>query len=203
MKLRLEFHNPLKPEEKIKKTFTFRGKRKEQLTKQLLEMSDKGMVIIPVDVHFSLDGIDYSRTIMLSTPTDTASYRGNINQRPKTEVPEVTVSDDPELFINVGKGKNVSYRYTALDCKGREIDGLISADDQAEAIRTLKDKNLFPTKITEVGVKVVLREEPRTSTRITIKRSKPKFDDLKKKRPGIISRLFDKLNPPTRLGPGR
>ena len=37
------------------------------------------------------------------------------------------------------------YRYIAMDQKGREVEGMIDADNETRALTSIKEKGLFPT----------------------------------------------------------
>jgi type IV pilus assembly protein PilC len=43
------------------------------------------------------------------------------------------------------------FRYVAMDAKGREVEGVLDADNENRALSTLKDKGLFPTSVTDMG----------------------------------------------------
>jgi hypothetical protein len=42
------------------------------------------------------------------------------------------------------------YKYTAMDCKGRECSGRLEASSPEEAVSKIKDKGLFPTNVSEI-----------------------------------------------------
>ncbi|MGD7653948.1 MAG: type II secretion system F family protein [Verrucomicrobiales bacterium] len=44
-----------------------------------------------------------------------------------------------------------NYQYSALNAKGEQTDGVVSANSEAEAIEKLKAQNLYPTQIHEEG----------------------------------------------------
>ena len=44
-----------------------------------------------------------------------------------------------------------AFDYSAYNLDGKLVDGLISADSERHARRLLKDKNLLPAKLAEVG----------------------------------------------------
>lgn len=44
-----------------------------------------------------------------------------------------------------------NFHYTALDAKGEQTDGVVSANSEAEAIQQLRGKGLYPTQIAEEG----------------------------------------------------
>ena len=37
------------------------------------------------------------------------------------------------------------FRYVAMDAKGREVEGMMDADNENRALAAIKDKGLFPT----------------------------------------------------------
>ena len=43
------------------------------------------------------------------------------------------------------------FRYVAMDAKGREVEGMLDADNENRALTALKDKGLFPTSVTDIG----------------------------------------------------
>ena len=43
------------------------------------------------------------------------------------------------------------FRYVAMDAKGREVEGMLDADNENRALSALKDKGLFPTSVTDIG----------------------------------------------------
>ncbi|MEI7881207.1 MAG: type II secretion system F family protein [bacterium] len=43
------------------------------------------------------------------------------------------------------------FRYIAMDAKGREVEGMLEADNENRALTALKDKGLFPTSVTDMG----------------------------------------------------
>lgn len=43
------------------------------------------------------------------------------------------------------------FRYVAMDPKGREVEGMIDADNEARALATIKEKGLFPTSVTDMS----------------------------------------------------
>ncbi len=43
------------------------------------------------------------------------------------------------------------FRYVALDAKGVEIQGVIDAENQTQALSAIRSKGFFPTKINEIG----------------------------------------------------
>ncbi|MEI6166102.1 MAG: type II secretion system F family protein [bacterium] len=43
------------------------------------------------------------------------------------------------------------FRYVAMDAKGREVEGMLDADNETRALTALKDKGLFPTSVTDIG----------------------------------------------------
>jgi type IV pilus assembly protein PilC len=43
------------------------------------------------------------------------------------------------------------FRFVAMDAKGGETEGVITAENQSEAIGAIRSKGLFPTKVLEVG----------------------------------------------------
>ena len=42
------------------------------------------------------------------------------------------------------------YRYAAMDSKGREVEGVLDAENESRAIAQIKDKGLFPTSVTDI-----------------------------------------------------
>ncbi len=44
-----------------------------------------------------------------------------------------------------------NFQYTALDAKGEQTDGVVSANSEAEAIQQLRGKGLYPTQIADEG----------------------------------------------------
>ena len=44
-----------------------------------------------------------------------------------------------------------NFQYSALDAKGEQTTGAVSAASEAEAIQQLRAKGLYPTQITEEG----------------------------------------------------
>lgn len=43
------------------------------------------------------------------------------------------------------------FRYVAMDPQGREVEGMIDADNEARALTAIKEKGLFPTSVTSLG----------------------------------------------------
>ena len=43
------------------------------------------------------------------------------------------------------------FRYVAMDPKGREVEGLIDADNENRALAAIKEKGLFPTSVTNIS----------------------------------------------------
>ncbi len=43
------------------------------------------------------------------------------------------------------------FRYVAMDAKGREVEGVLDADNENRALSSLKDKGLFPTSVTDMS----------------------------------------------------
>ena len=43
------------------------------------------------------------------------------------------------------------FRYVAMDPKGREVEGMIDADNEARALAAIKEKGLFPTSVTDMS----------------------------------------------------
>ena len=43
------------------------------------------------------------------------------------------------------------FRYVAMDSKGREVEGMIDADNETRALTAIKEKGLFPTSVTNMG----------------------------------------------------
>ena len=43
------------------------------------------------------------------------------------------------------------YKFTALDAKGKEVHGEIDADNQAQAVARIREKQYFPTKVEELA----------------------------------------------------
>jgi type IV pilus assembly protein PilC len=43
------------------------------------------------------------------------------------------------------------FRYVAMDPKGREVEGMIDADNEARALAAIKEKGLFPTSVTDLS----------------------------------------------------
>ncbi len=42
------------------------------------------------------------------------------------------------------------YRYAAMDSKGREVEGVLDAENESRAIAQIKDKGLFPTSVMDI-----------------------------------------------------
>ena len=43
------------------------------------------------------------------------------------------------------------FRYVAMDPKGREVEGMLDADNEARALIAIKEKGLFPTSVTDLS----------------------------------------------------
>jgi len=43
------------------------------------------------------------------------------------------------------------FKYIALDAKGQEVEGTIDADNETSALSKIREKNLFPSQVAEVG----------------------------------------------------
>lgn len=43
------------------------------------------------------------------------------------------------------------FRYVAMDPKGREVEGMIDADNETRALSAIKEKGLFPTSVTDMS----------------------------------------------------
>lgn len=43
------------------------------------------------------------------------------------------------------------FRYVAMDAKGREVEGMLDADNENRALAMIKDKGLFPTSVTDIS----------------------------------------------------
>lgn len=43
------------------------------------------------------------------------------------------------------------FKYIALDSRGQETEGVIDADNETSALSKIREKNLFPSQVTEVG----------------------------------------------------
>ena len=76
-----------------------------------------------------------------------------------------------------------TFTYTAMDVKGKEVKGTIECASEAAALTAIREKNLFPTAVTEVGAnkKKAATTGEKTSGMIEKKQHRKK----KKKRTGI------------------
>jgi len=99
MKLTVKLKNPLASNQEVKKTFTIRGKKHTYYAQQLLKMSNEGMMIVPIDLTVSIDGVDHDTTVILSTPANKKGYRGLINQKPieKENTSVIESKDEPRI----------------------------------------------------------------------------------------------------------
>jgi len=43
------------------------------------------------------------------------------------------------------------FRYIAMDAKGREVEGMIDADNESRALTSIKEKGLFPTSVMDIS----------------------------------------------------
>ncbi|MDD3605142.1 MAG: type II secretion system F family protein [Kiritimatiellae bacterium] len=43
------------------------------------------------------------------------------------------------------------FKYTALDSRGQEVEGVIDAENETSALSKIREKNLFPSQVSEVG----------------------------------------------------
>jgi hypothetical protein len=91
LKIKIELDDPTEPKNKIQKTFTFNRFSAKEFCRKLLRMTNGGMVIIPIQVTFQLDGQEYTRTAVISTPNVASGFSGRINQRPKQEMPMISL----------------------------------------------------------------------------------------------------------------
>jgi len=53
----------------------------------------------------------------------------------------------------------MKFSYVAMDTSGKEVTGIISAKDQAEAINKIRNKRLFPTRVTNLDTSVNAPED--------------------------------------------
>ena len=53
------------------------------------------------------------------------------------------------------------FKYAAMDAKGRETQGELEAENQTAVLTKIREQGLFPTSVTEVGVKAVPRKKAR------------------------------------------
>ena len=67
-----------------------------------------------------------------------------------------------------------SYKYVALNYKGEEVTGLIEANNEGCAIRTLRDKGLYPTQVSKCG------EKKNTTIKPAFKKKEEKKEQYKK-----------------------
>ena len=56
------------------------------------------------------------------------------------------------------------FRYTAMDSRGVETQGEVEAENQTAAISKIREKNLFPTEVTDTAAKVGKKTAPGTKT---------------------------------------
>ena len=56
------------------------------------------------------------------------------------------------------------FRYVAMDPKGREVEGMVDADNEARALATIKEKGLFPTSVTDLSGGRGIRKPTRSAT---------------------------------------
>ena len=138
MKITVNLINPLSPKQKIKKSFPFRGKRNKNYAKRLLKMADDGMMMIPIDVTFDIDGVEYKQSVILSTAAN-SDHRGAINQHSTKKIaPEVEVCDE---------SVQPKFLWEAIDDHGSSVKGSLYAISKEAAVQILREKGLFPTKI--------------------------------------------------------
>lgn len=43
------------------------------------------------------------------------------------------------------------FRYVAMDAKGREVEGVVDAENEAKAVAAVREKGVFPTSVTDVS----------------------------------------------------
>jgi type IV pilus assembly protein PilC len=56
-----------------------------------------------------------------------------------------------KLIANSGRLDMARFRYIAMDGKGTEVDGVIDAGSQNQAVAAIRAQGLFPTRVSEVG----------------------------------------------------
>jgi type II secretory pathway component PulF len=56
----------------------------------------------------------------------------------------------------------MEYKYEALDAQGNEVEDTIKAYDHKSAIKAIRDKGLFPTKVNVIGNGVEPKKKSRT-----------------------------------------
>ena len=71
------------------------------------------------------------------------------------------------------------FKFVAMDSQGRETEGVLDAENQARAIALIKEKNYYPTSVTELG-----------STTVTAERQKVDTSQKEIKLPAFISDLL-------------
>jgi type IV pilus assembly protein PilC len=81
------------------------------------------------------------------------------------------------------------YRYVAMDPKGREVEGVVEAENESRAIAMIKEKGVFPTSVSDTGAR-----HPAKSSKpgpVAKVQGKGKGLSMEIKLPGFIGKIFE------------
>ena len=84
------------------------------------------------------------------------------------------------------------FRYVAMDAKGREVEGMMDADNENRALAAIKDKGLFPTSVTDMSPGGGRNPQMRgmAISKTAPVRAQVKRGDFQVKMPGFLGAMF-------------
>lgn len=62
----------------------------------------------------------------------------------------------------------MKFKYTAMDSTGRETEGVVEAEDQSDAIRQIRIKGYFPTRVIETDADAKVDSDERSTLKSEI-----------------------------------